>query len=79
MVWLIMSAAFQLRTLQLSGFFGPKRHLAQPDVKLDEDELFIGKVIIHIFQLLRYNAHGILEQVTLYLFFYPMYQEFRQA
>jgi len=34
------------------------------DVKLDEDELFIGKVIIHIFQLLRYNAHGILEQVT---------------
>jgi hypothetical protein len=24
----------------------------------------MGQVIIHIFQLLRYNAHGILEQVT---------------
>ena len=58
-----MSAAFQLRTLQLSGFFGPKRRLAAADIKLDQDELFIAKVIIHIFQLLRYNAHGILEQV----------------
>ena len=58
-----MSSAFQLRTLQLSGYFGPKRHLAAADVKLDADELFMAGVIIHIFQLLRYNAHGILEQV----------------
>jgi hypothetical protein len=66
-----MSAAFQLRTLQLSGYFGAKRLLAPADVKLEADELFIAEVIIHVFQLLRYNAHGILEQVGCLIFAMP--------
>jgi hypothetical protein len=67
LMWLIMASAFQLRTLQLSGFFGPKRRMVSADVKLEKEELFMGQVIIHIFQLLRYNAHGILEQVIMIL------------
>jgi len=27
MIWMVLSSVFLLRTLQLSGYFGPKRHL----------------------------------------------------
>lgn len=62
--WILLSAVFHLRTLQITGYFGSeveytaKRQCQKP---LSISELYIGSTLTQILQLLRYNTHAILE------------------
>ena len=55
--WIILSAVFHLRTLQLTGYFGAEKR----SYELTPDELLVAGVLVDILQLLRYNTHAIIE------------------
>jgi len=59
--WIIISAVFHLRTLQVTGYFGSENKAISST--LSPDQLVIGSVLVNILQMLRYNAHSILSQV----------------
>ena len=59
--WIILSAVFHLRTLQLTGYFGAEKR----SYELTPDELLIAGVLVDILQLLRYNTHAIIEHFKL--------------
>ena len=63
--WIIVSAVFHLRTLQITGYFGKGDKSTK--AQLGPDQLFIGAVLVDILQIIRYNTHSILEQVVLIL------------
>ena len=60
--WIIISAVFHLRTLQVTGYFGSENKAISST--LSPDQLVIGSVLVNILQMLRYNAHSILSQVV---------------
>ena len=64
--WIILSAVFHLRTLQLTGYFGSEKR--NPDGNLKPDELLVAGVLVDILQLLRYNTHAVIEHFTVSLF-----------
>ena len=65
MFWMIVSAVFQLRTLQVTGYFGLESNSAS-NSSLSPNHLFIGSILVDILQLMRYNAHSILAQEVKY-------------
>ena len=65
MFWMIVSAFFQLRTLQVTGYFGPESK-STTNSGLSSNQLFIGSILVDILQLMRYNAHSILAQEVKY-------------
>ena len=66
--WVILSAVFHLRTLQLTGYFGAEKR----SYDLTPDELLVAGVLVDMLQLLRYNTHAIIEHfnVSKVEFFY---------
>ena len=60
--WIILSAVFHLRTLQLTGYFGAEKR--NPSGNLTPDELLTAGVLVDILQLLRYNTHAVIEHFT---------------
>ena len=60
--WIIVSAVFHLRTLQLTGYFGKEDKSSK--FGLGSNQLIIGAVLVDILQLLRYNTHSVLEQIV---------------
>jgi hypothetical protein len=60
--WIIISAVFHLRTLQVTGYFGSENKNISST--LSPAQLVIGTVLVNILQMLRYNAHSILSQVV---------------
>ena len=69
--WIIISAVFHLRTLQVTGYFGSENKAISST--LSSDQLVIGSVLVNILQMLRYNAHSILSQVVRTFFFQNFY------
>ena len=65
MFWMIVSAVFQLRTLQVTGYFGSESN-STTNSGLSSNHLFIGSILVDILQLMRYNAHSILAQEVKY-------------
>ena len=65
MFWMIFSAVFQLRTLQVTGYFGLDSN-STSNSSLSPNHLFIGSILVYIMQLKRYNAHSILAQEVKY-------------
>ena len=65
MFWMIVSAVFQLRTLQVTGYFGLESN-STSNSSLSPNHLFIGSILVDILQLMRYNAHSILAQEVKY-------------
>ena len=65
MFWMIFSAVFQLRTLQVTGYFGLDSN-STSNSSLSPNHLFIGSILVDILQLMRYNAHSILAQEVKY-------------
>lgn len=61
--WIVLSAVFHVRSLQLTGYFGPDREKSRPDVALNKDEIYIGSLMVYLLQILRYNTHSVIEQV----------------
>lgn len=59
--WIILSAVFHLRTLQITGYFGAEIATCTTKRQLTSVELFIAATLIDIFQLLRYNTHAVIE------------------
>ena len=59
--WIFLCCCVQLRTLQMSGYFGYK--VKKPSEALDSNERLIGSVLVDTFRTLRYNMHAIVEQV----------------
>ena len=84
-LWILISAACHLRTLQISGYLGAAKLKvfydqktfqkvvnvhpdsfkitlnSQPSTSLTDDELYIGGLCFHVFELLQFNMHGITE------------------
>ena len=60
--WIILSAVFHLRTLQLTGYFGAEKRNSIGN--LTPDELLSAGVLVDILQLLRYNTHAVIEHFT---------------
>jgi len=57
----LVSAVCHLKALQMSGYFGTKKFKTPPT--LTEDELYIGGLLVHLFELMQFNSHGITESV----------------
>ena len=71
----LISAVCQLRALQLSGYFGQPNQkvglelslrniilsLSQLSPELGQDEVLVGKMLVHLFELMQFNTHGITE------------------
>ena len=60
--WIIVSAVFHLRTLEIAGYF--KKEDKSTKSGLSRNQLFIGAVFVDFLQLLRYNTHSILAQAV---------------
>jgi len=58
-LWIIISSACHLRTLQISGYFGS--HKLKAPATLSEDEKYMGGLLVHVLQLIQFNTHGITE------------------
>ena len=62
--WIILSAVFHLRTLQITGYFGPEisHHMKKQTFRqFSSRELFASETLVTILQKLRYNTHAVLE------------------
>ena len=59
--WMVLCAVLHLRTLQMTGYFGPNVRYDQP---LTEEQTLVGAFLVDILQLLRYNTHSVLEYVV---------------
>jgi len=57
----LISAVCHLRALQISGYFGTKKPKVSPT--LTDDELYIGGLLVHVFELMQFNTHGITESM----------------
>jgi hypothetical protein len=67
-LWILISSACHLRTLQISGYFGAAKlkfsmfnMISQPSTFLTDDELFVAGLCFHVMELLQFNMHGITE------------------
>lgn len=57
----LISAICQLKAYQMSGYFGCKK-LKTP-AALTEDEVYIGGLLVHLFELMQFNTHGVTESL----------------
>jgi hypothetical protein len=65
--WVIVSACFNLQRLRIKGYFGSSKN--NPGRNLDKEETLVGAFLVKFLQILQYNTHAILEQVSLTLFY----------
>jgi len=55
----LISAVCHLRAFQMSGYFGAKKFKMPP--ALTEDELYVGGLLVNVFELMQFNTHAITE------------------
>eukprot|EP00092_Neocalanus_flemingeri_P008426 GFUD01009082.1.p1 GENE.GFUD01009082.1~~GFUD01009082.1.p1 ORF type:complete len:676 (+),score=159.68 GFUD01009082.1:46-2073(+) len=55
----LISAVCHLRAFQMSGYFGAPKF--KTPATLTDDELYIGGLLVHVFELMQFNTHGITE------------------
>jgi len=56
---LVLSAVFQLRNLQLLGYFSSRK--TKVALKLSEEEVFVGKLLYTLFEKMQWNTHSVVE------------------
>ena len=61
--WIVVCAAFNLRRLQMAGYFGRKAIKSGGGMKTEEK--MVGKLLVHFLELLQYNTHAVLAKVTI--------------
>ncbi len=67
--WLVVAAAFNIRRLQLSGYFGDASRRKAMKTKvhskqsLTEEEKVVARFLVNILQGLVFNTHAVLQQV----------------
>ena len=61
--WVTAASAFNLRTLQQTGYFQRGKQQTSPKIptKLTSDEKLVARVLAQLLQAMRYNTHGVLE------------------
>jgi len=55
----LISAVCHIKALQITGYFGAKKFKTPPT--LTEDELYIGGLLVQVFELMQFNTHAITE------------------